>query len=76
MTLLTPKQVAARAGVSDSLVYEWVQQGLIPHFRLGGKGKRGHIRIDEAELDAYLASCRREARLDASAPPLRHIKLA
>ena len=55
--MLTPKQAAERIGVSDSLVYEWCAAGLLPHYRFGRKGKRGCIRIDASELDAFLARC-------------------
>ena len=56
--MLTPKQAAARAGVSPSLVYSWVEGRLLPHYRLGAKGKRGKILIDESDLAAFLAGCR------------------
>lgn len=72
--MLTPKQVADRVGVSDSLVYEWCGQNLLKHYRFGGKGKRGCIRIEEADLDAFLASCRHDARPEL--PPLKHIRLS
>jgi excisionase family DNA binding protein len=71
--VLTPKQVAARVGVSDSLVYEWCAQGLLKHYRFGVKGRRGCIRIEEADLDAFLAACLHEIR--PQVPPLKHIKL-
>ncbi len=71
--MLTPKQVAERIGVSDSLVYEWCAQGLLKHYRFGGKGRRGCIRIEEADLAAFLAACLHEVR--APIPPLKHIKL-
>jgi excisionase family DNA binding protein len=70
---MTVKQAAARIGVSDSLVYELCKAGLIRHTRHGRPGKRGCIRIEEADLDAYRASCLRETR--EPGPPLRHIKL-
>lgn len=72
--MLTPKQVAARVGVSDSLVYEWCAQGLLPHYRMGRKGKRGKVLIEEADLSAFLAGCRQEAKLEV--PPLKHIRLS
>ena len=43
-----------RAGVCASLVYEWVEKKLLPHFRLGKGGTRGKIAIAEEELDALL----------------------
>ena len=72
--MLTPKQVAQRIGVSDSLVYEWCAQGLLPHYRMGRKGKRGKVMIEEADLSAFLASCRQEAKPEV--PPLKHIRLS
>lgn len=76
MAKLTAKQAAARAGVSVSLVYEWCAAGLPHHFRFGGKGRRGCIRIEEADLDAFLAACRQEGRANAAPlPQLKHITL-
>jgi excisionase family DNA binding protein len=71
--MLTPKQVAERIGVSDSLIYEWCSEGLLPHYRMGRKGKRGKVLIEEADLTAFLASCRHEAKPDV--PPLKHIRI-
>ena len=48
--MLTPKQVSEQLGVSDSLVYEWCGQGLLPHFRFGRKGKRGKVMIEQSDL--------------------------
>jgi excisionase family DNA binding protein len=73
--MLTPKQAAARIGVSDSLIYEWCSSGLLPHYRFGRRGRRGKILIDEAEFDAFLASCRQETRPRAQVPPLNHIQI-
>ena len=56
--LLTVQQAAARACVSDSLVYEWCKKKLLPHFRFGAKGKGSKIMIDPDEFDNFLASCR------------------
>jgi excisionase family DNA binding protein len=71
--MLTPKQAAEKIGVSDSLIYEWCAAGLLPHYRFGRKGRRGCIRIAEAELDAFLSRCRQEAL--PPVPPLKHIQL-
>ena len=51
---LTPKQAAAQAGVSISLVYLWCDQRLLTHFRFGSKGKRGKILIEESDLVAFM----------------------
>ena len=54
--MLTVKEAAARACVSESLIYAWCQSGALPHFRLGLPGKRGKIAIEVEDLDATLAS--------------------
>lgn len=54
---LTPKQVAEQEGVSQALIYQWCQEGL-PHYRLGGAGRRGRIMIDSSDLVAFLESCK------------------
>lgn len=54
---LTVKQAAARAGVSPALVYQWTSaERRLRHMRVGRRGRRGRIRIDEADLDAFLAA--------------------
>jgi excisionase family DNA binding protein len=57
---LTVKQAAVRAGVSESLVYEWCRARHLAHFRFGVRG-RGRVMIDEGELDRFLGSCHVEA---------------
>ncbi len=74
--MLTVKQVAERLRISASLVYSWCDERLLPHYRMGGKGKRGKILIEEPVLDAFLQSRKVEGKLvDASALDLRHITL-
>jgi excisionase family DNA binding protein len=70
---MTVKEAAERTGMSESLIYQLCNERRLTHYRLGGKGKRGAIRIDEADLSAFLASCRQEAKPEV--PPLRHIHL-
>jgi hypothetical protein len=55
---LTPKQAGDRAGVSASLIYQLCQERRLPHFRVGGRGKRGKILIDEGDLAAFFEGCR------------------
>ena len=55
---MTVFQAAERLGVSDSLIYQWCYEGRLPHYRVGGQGRRGHIRIDPADLDAFKQSLR------------------
>lgn len=71
MTLLTPKDAAKKANVSLALVYGWVAQGELPHLRVGGKGKRGHIRIEEADLVAFLEQRKRGAGEEKAPAPAR-----
>jgi excisionase family DNA binding protein len=69
---LTPEQAAKKAGVSRNLVYRWCEEKRLPHYRLGGQGKRGRILIEERDLDAFLESCRVEGPSDDAA--LRFIR--
>jgi|HubBroStandDraft_4_1064222.scaffolds.fasta_scaffold1042919_2 excisionase family DNA binding protein len=78
--MLTVKAIAERLGISESIVYGWIADGL-PHYRLGRAGRRGHIRIREADLESFLATMRREGRATVQAPPprrrlkLNHLKM-
>jgi excisionase family DNA binding protein len=67
--MLTVKQAALQLGVCASLVYSWCRSGMLPHFRLGATGKRGGIRIAEADLDGFLAEFKREGRRETPPPP-------
>ena len=75
--LLTVRQVAERLNVSASCVYQLVESGKIPNHRIGLG--RGAIRVSEADLEEYLASCHREKMSEAPrrAPrlKLKHLKL-
>ena len=55
MSLLTVQQVAKTIGISDTLVYQWIETKELPHYRLGGEGKRGKILIDDTDLQAFIA---------------------
>lgn len=59
--MLTVRRAAEKAGVSPSLVYTWCREKRLPHLRVGAEGRRGQIRIDPADLDAFLKSLRQEA---------------
>lgn len=74
--MLTVKQVATRLRISDSLVYSWCEDHMLPHYRMGGKGKRGKILIEEAVLDAFMQSRKVESgHGDCPALDLKHITL-
>ncbi|QEL17407.1 helix-turn-helix domain-containing protein [Limnoglobus roseus] len=54
--MLTVKQAATHAGVSESLIYVWCGDGTLPHVRMGRKGKRGTIRIAVDDLNGVIAA--------------------
>jgi excisionase family DNA binding protein len=58
VSLLTVRQAAKRASVSSSLIYEWCAEKRLPHLRLGKKGRRGRVLIEETDLAAFMESCR------------------
>jgi excisionase family DNA binding protein len=68
---LSVREAAALAGVSEGLVYSWIEAGMLSCYRLGAKGKRGKIVIAAADLDAFLAQCRVEAVKPKPQPPPR-----
>ena len=65
---MTVKDAAALAGVCPGLVYVWVQLGVLAHYRVGRPGTRGAIRVAEADLQAFLASLKKEKRPEATPP--------
>ena len=54
--MLPVKLAAKRLGISQSKLYQLAADRKIAHYRVGGK-----IVFAEADLDAYLDSCRIEA---------------
>ena len=56
MKLLTVDQVAKMLSCATSTAYELVSQGDIPGYKIGPR--KGGIRVDEADVRAYLESCR------------------
>lgn len=67
--MLTVKAAALRSGVCSSVIYGWISAGLLACYRLGRPGKRGSIRIEEADLQAFLTSRKQEGRWD-NLPPV------
>ena len=68
--MLSVAQAAERLSVSPALVYGWCNAGVITHHRLGLPGRRGCIRIAEADLDAFIAGRKREGRQEVPGRPL------
>ena len=62
-------------GVSPGLVYGWCEDHLLPHYRVGCNGKRGHIRITEDDVQAFLRARRVEPEHHVSVPPLAPVRL-
>ncbi len=62
MKLLTPKDAAELIGVSRSLIFQWCEERRLAHMRLGGKGRRGRIMIEEADLRKFLEANRVDAQ--------------
>ncbi len=56
--MLTVKAAATKAGVSAGLVYQWCAERRLPHLRMGKRGRRGRILIEESDLAAFMESCR------------------
>lgn len=56
MQLLTVTDVQQRLNVSRACVYSLIAEGKLPCVRIGVG--RGTIRVDEAELEAFVEKCR------------------
>ncbi len=70
MSRLTVKQAAQKVNVSPTLIYDLCAKRLLAHFRV--PPPRGRILIDEADLDAFFATCRVKTEAPAAtSPPVR-----
>ena len=49
--LLTPDEIGARLGISPATAKDWLRAGRLRSVKLG---RRGLLRMREAELDAYI----------------------
>ena len=68
MKKLTPKQAAEQAGVSANMIYIWTTvEKRLRHYRMGGRGRRGKIVIDEGDLLAFLETLKVEGEEPALA---------
>jgi excisionase family DNA binding protein len=74
--MVSVTQAASRLGLSRSTVYGLAARRVIAHYRMGGK-----IVFAEADLSAYLESCRVSVEDKQFRPPppqrpkLRHVQL-
>ena len=75
MARLTAKQRAERNGVSRAIIYVWVEERRFPVYRIGAKGRRGRILIDEPDFEQFLGSLHVTAEQTLEKLPLRHIQV-
>lgn len=52
--MLAVKQIAAKLGVSQAIVYGWCASKKLAHIRVGRIGRRGLIRVSEVDLEKFL----------------------
>ena len=75
--LLTVADVATWLSVSSSLVYQLVESGKLPVYRIGNG--RGAIRFRPGDIESYLDSCRTENAPPQTTrklrPQLKHLRL-
>jgi excisionase family DNA binding protein len=67
---MTIAQAAEKIGISSSKLYQLVAARAITHYRVGGR-----ILLSEADIDAYLASCRVGAITQIVTAPRVQVKL-
>ena len=68
--------IAKRLNCAPSTVYELVESGQLPAYRIGLR--RGGIRVTEEQLQEYLQACESRAAAAQPRPPrtrLKHLKL-
>ncbi len=71
---MSVKKAAEWAGVSPGFVYGWFETGLLPHYRLGAKGRRGKIAIAEVDLEAFVEAHKVQGQPPATPAPVRTAK--
>ena len=53
---MTVKEFAQCAEISKSLAYRLLEEGRVPHRRIGQRGRRGAIRISEDDYKRFMES--------------------
>jgi hypothetical protein len=71
---MTVKQVSEKYALSRALIYLWVDERRFPVLRVGAKGKRGRILIEESDFEPFLLSLRVDAGTVVPSGKLSHIK--
>jgi excisionase family DNA binding protein len=69
--MLTVRDVAARLNVSPGCVYRLVSDGDLPHIRIGAG--RGTIRVDEADLEAFVRVGKSQPKAMVSPPSIEKV---
>ncbi len=69
----TVNEVASELKISPATVYGWIASGMLPHFRLGAKGRRGCIRVSDEDFQAFLAQQKQAERPEPIRPPVRKV---
>jgi hypothetical protein len=74
MARRTVKQLAEIHGLSRAIIYVWVEERRFPVLRVGAKGRRGRILIEDEDFMLFLLSQRVEAGPVQVSGPLIHIR--
>jgi excisionase family DNA binding protein len=60
--LLTPKEASELYPLSVSLLYQLCDERRLPHYRIGGRGKRGKILLAPRDIEKFIETQRVDAR--------------
>ncbi len=69
--MLTPREVAARLGVTARTVQRWINQDRLPAQRVGGR-----LRVSHSSLDLFTAASQAAGQALTSAQPIRTLLIA
>ena len=57
MKLIDIKSLSELLSIKPSTLYQWVELGKIPHYKLNG-GKKGAVRFNIEEINDWLSTCK------------------